>query len=319
MILNKESVTVWFEIIQAPIAKWIFEEPENLPIKQLKRLTNLYFTIDYFLKNNDDSWYLDITDSINQEFVLKPTIVGELGKKLVWDNHERSLLMSGTILKPEIIEKDLGLEVDYVEFDCPFPKENRHIYILPGAPGLNASTINDSIENLAETIQSIVDAYPNSKILINTHSYKNAQMLKEHIKSDRFKIHTEQGQRSDLLEEFKSTELPIVLLSPSFSRGIDLDGPEFDCIIILKIPFPYLGDKQVQQRRKLKDGNLWYQRETAAALMQASFRALRSESKKCDIWILDGNWKSVYALFPNWYKDSMEEYIDQNIEAYQPS
>jgi Rad3-related DNA helicase len=111
-----------------------------------------------------------------------------------------------------------------------------------------------------------------------------------------------------VLDKFLSIE-DAVLLAPSFERGIDL--PEEDCqvIIIAKVPYPYLGDKQISARMRTRGGQTWYAVQTIRSIAQMTGRGMRSAGDWCDTYVLDAQFRRIYKdhkrLFPKWWRESL--------------
>ena len=124
------------------------------------------------------------------------------------------------------------------------------------------------------------------------------------------------------LQQFEKTDKPMVLISPSMSEGVDLPYEKCQFQIIYKIPFPYLGDKQVNSRKK--HDPKWYAYKTIMTLIQAYGRGMRAEDDFCATYILDRNIKMLFnnplykALIPRSFKEAIaleEEWlITENFE-----
>ena len=115
--------------------------------------------------------------------------------------------------------------------------------------------------------------------------------------------------RADQLELFKKSGQPLVMLSPSFDRGVDLPDDECRCIIVCKVPYLNLGDKQVAARLKAPGGDQWYVFKALQTLMQMTGRGVRNKQDWCDTWILDQQFGALLArthqYIPQWWKDSI--------------
>ncbi len=103
------------------------------------------------------------------------------------------------------------------------------------------------------------------------------------------------------------TKEPTVLVSPGLKEGVDLKGKLSEFTIIIKLPYPFLGDKQVKSRMEKQP--LWYDWKTTLDLVQSYGRSIRSENDKADTYIFDKtfNWfvKKNSALIPDWFKSAI--------------
>jgi hypothetical protein len=87
------------------------------------------------------------------------------------------------------------------------------------------------------------------------------------------------------LEEFKKSESPMVLISPSMNEGVDLPGDLCRFQIIYKLPYPDLADKQIRLRANADED--WYNYKTSLALIQAYGRGMRHEDDYCTTYLID--------------------------------
>ena len=120
--------------------------------------------------------------------------------------------------------------------------------------------------------------------------------------------HTSQN-RERVLNHFEDSKDPLILVSPSMSEGVDLPYDKCRFQVIYKVPFPYLGDKQINLRRK-RDQR-WYAYKTVMTLMQAYGRGMRAEDDSCYTYILD---KDIEMLFKSpMYKSLVPEFFKEAI------
>lgn len=183
----------------------------------LKKLTSFISTVD-------ESWIYDIANqnSINPYHVFKPVwITSNMTNELLRKHGRKIILMSATFPDLGSISKTLGIpikEIDYMEVPSNFKIENRPIYLCPVAK-IDASSSEDAIETMINKVREIVDSHPTQKGLIHTSNYKLAHKIKEI--SPRMMIHNT-ANRLDVLEEFKDSDEPVILVSPSMERGVSL-------------------------------------------------------------------------------------------------
>lgn len=143
----------------------------------------------------------------------------------------------------------------------------------------------------------------------HTVSYKIRDFLVGRLDQKRILTHST-ADRAAKLEEFKRSEKPLVLISPSMDRGVDLPEEECRVVVIAKIPYPDLGDLQVSRRvHASKDGNNWYAHKTVSSIVQMSGRGVRSETDYAATYILDRQFERVYkehkGMFPQWFKEAV--------------
>ena len=162
---------------------------------------------------------------------------------------------------------------------------------------------------LAKALQGIMDKHPDEKMLVHTVSYKIRDFLVKKLASDRFITHAVKD-RATKLDFFKRSVKPLVLISPSMDRGVDLPEEECRVVVICKMPYPDLGDTQVNRRvHASADGNAWYAHKTVSSVIQMSGRAVRSETDQAATYILDRQFERLYnehrSLFPQWFREAV--------------
>ena len=218
--------------------------------------------------------------------------------------------MSATILSHTMFSKWLGLnpaEVYHIKVDSPFTKEKRPI-ILNLAGKMSANRIKNTAPKTIPILQEILKKHEGDKGLIHTHSYKCQQYITRNLPSSRLISHTSQN-REQILNFFEKDENPLVLVSPSMSEGVDLPYDKCRFQVIYKVPFPYLGDKQVNMR--MKRDKKWYAYKTVMTLMQAYGRGMRAEDDSCYTYIIDSDINMLFksplyrSLMPDFFKEAV--------------
>lgn len=122
----------------------------------------------------------------------------------------------------------------------------------------------------------------------------------------------ESGDREEALESFKASRRPLVMLSPSFDRGVDL--PEADncgAVMICKMPYLSLGDPQIKAKVDLPGGWTWYALKACQTLVQMTGRSVRSPRQRCDTYIYDAQFARLRSrmgeVLPAWWQAAIQE------------
>lgn len=279
------------------------DDPKDVRLKTtLNRLLAKLETVSL-----DDDWVYTGYDS--GYITFKPIKVDKAAPEVLWNLGKSWLLMSATIISAQQMAEDLGLddsEWALVEVGSTFAPENRPIYVEPVA-NMTAKTKETAWPAALKRIKEILD-WHDERILIHTVSYKLAQYIASGI-GERAITYRDSQERESALAEFRSS-LSGVLVAPSFERGIDLPYDECRVVIVAKVPFPYLGDKQISKRLYARGGKGWYAMSTVRALVQMTGRAMRHEDDKCEIYIIDSQfvssiWKKSKRLLPDWWKEAL--------------
>ena len=256
----------------------------------------------------DDNW---VFTGYDQGYItFKPIKVDDLAPQVLWPLGRQWLLMSATIISASQMAEDLGLSDDewaLVEVPSTFPPERRPIYVEPIAD-MTAKNAETAWPQMASRISQIV-SHHDERILVHTVSYKLAGFLADRL-GPRVITYRSAQQRETALESFRASSNGI-LIAPSFERGIDLPDEECRVVVVAKVPFPYLGDKQISKRLYSRGGRGWYAMQTVRSLVQMTGRAMRHELDECEIYLLDRQfissiWKKSRHLLPEWWRDALQ-------------
>lgn len=176
---------------------------------------------------------------------------------------------------------------------------------------MSRNTKEAEFPSLVTALDEILEQHAHEKGLVHCVSYSNvSQIMKLTKYPERMITHRELDRKSQLYH-FMGSSQPLVLLSPSMERGVDLPYDYCRFIIIAKVPFPYLGDPQVSARvyRGKSAGQAWYDATTARRIVQATGRGMRSADDTCVSYILDSAFGEFYqrnlGTFPRWWRDSL--------------
>lgn len=275
----------------------------------LDRLTASARTVVNAL-DSEHEWVRDNSEPL----LMRPTRVTQYGMDVLWRHGMRWLCMSATIISPDELVDSLGCDLPWevVRVPMTFPVENRRIHIAPVA-NMVAKEKEEAYPRMANAIRNVLDRHTGDSCLVHTVSYELANYLASHptiVGTGRpiVTYHNSAG-REMALSRFRS-ETGAILLAPSFDRGINLRDEECRVVIVAKIPFPNLGDRQISARLHQPGGQLWYTVQTIRSLVQMTGRAVRNESDWCATYILDRQftsniWKQR-SLLPKWWSEALD-------------
>ncbi|MBE6494741.1 MAG: ATP-dependent DNA helicase [Methanosphaera stadtmanae] len=259
------------------------------------------------IKNNPQDWVVSVEDDTVS---FKPLKVDKYAKDTLFQYADKVLFMSATILDKDLFCKWLGLdpkEVYYIKSDSPFKKEYRPIHMNLVGP-MSKRALWHTAPKTIPVLREILDKHKDEKGLIHTNSYQCQNYIMNHIVLQRLLSHTPKT-REQVLETFEKSKNPYVLVSPSMSEGVDLPYEKCQFQIIYKVPYPYLGDRQVNERKNIDPE--WYAYKTIMTLMQAYGRGMRAENDHCDTYILDKNIQTLLRnkmyrkLIPKFFKEAI--------------
>ena len=172
--------------------------------------------------------------------------------------------------------------------------------------------MQQELPKLTEEVARLVNMYPGENTLV--HAVSNN--IRDHLVNNlpwagvnpEIIMTHDKDNRAAQLELFKNMR-GCVMISPSFDRGVDLPNDECRSVIICKMPYMNLQDKQVKARMALPKGQRWYNLRAIQSVMQMTGRAVRSKDDYCDTWILDSQFDRLLArtrhLIPKWWLDAI--------------
>lgn len=254
-----------------------------------------------------------VRDNDAGPLVLKPVRVGHYGG-MVWGLADKWLCMSATIVSSEEMNESLGLNhlgLKTVTVDVPmmFPVENRPIMVAPVARMSHKDKEAEYPKMLAG-VKKVLEMHPDDRILVHTVSYDLAKYLMRYLRDPRCITYTSSFDKESALARYRKTERA-VLLAASMDRGVDLKDDDCRVVVVAKVPFPSLGDRQVGMRLRGTGGQEWYNVQTIRKLVQMTGRGVRSESDWCITYIFDSLflekvYKSAKHLLPEWWRDAIQ-------------
>lgn len=255
-----------------------------------------------------------VRDNDAGPLVMKPVRVDEYGGETLWQHADKWLCMSATIISPAEFSESLGIDKAGIEYEVVsvpmmFPVENRKIIVAPVANMVN-SLREQEWPKLLMGVRRVMEKHPDERILVHTVSYQLAAYLREGLSSNRVITYASGRERDMALMRYSRSRAG-VLLAPSMDRGVDLKDDLCRVVVVAKVPFPNLGDRQVSSRLRGPGGQAWYNVQTVRTLVQMTGRGVRSESDWCRTYILDSQflsntWKKCKGLLPGWWREAVE-------------
>ena len=268
--------------------------------------------VDEDISRGDSPW---VYDGTRERVSFKPSRVRSFGQDLLWKHADRWLLMSASIVSADEVLYGLGYDGarEVVRLGSSFPVRNRLVHVKPvGNMSRRAEGRDDG--TVMASVRRILFSHAQDRVLVHTVSYDRAdrivRVLRGLFPNRPIFAFTNANSRPHALANYKRTE-GSVLVGPALDRGVDLPDELCRVQIIVKVPFPNLGDKVVNARYHTREGRTWYTVETVRTLVQMTGRAVRSEEDYAETWILDKAFgEQLWArggreLFPQWWKDAV--------------
>jgi hypothetical protein len=228
-------------------------------------------------------------------------------------------MMSATILDSDTFSRGIGLEPDDVKVihvGSDFPLQNRPIYPLNVAH-LNYTELHkdDVKRTIARAIDRIMTQYKDHKGIIHTTSYEQLNFIRENISKEnkRRLLETDpELQRDEIIKEHIDATRPTVLISPSLHLGLDLKDDLSRFQVITKVPYPSLGDRWINEKRKCNEN--WYKWQTALKLVQGYGRSVRSKDDWATTYVLDSAFgpfvRKNQNILPHWFIQAIQPHLN---------
>ena len=269
----------------------------------------------------DDNWVLTGYDKKRGRgekagpLTFKPIRIMPSHSELLFKHSNRFLAMSATIISADELTDTLGWTDDHEVVSVPmtFPVARRRVYQIPVC-AVTHKLYKEAVPQLTAATATIVDTYPTVRTVVHTVSYRLAGDLHEGLKgddrvdADRLFQYRSAAERDAVIAAWLDCPSG-VLLGPSLGRGFDFAHDAARVNIITKIPYPYLGDKQVNARLYSPGGREWYIVQAVRSLVQATGRVVRADDDWGVTYVIDSEAMKIYnkhgTLFPQWWKDAV--------------
>ena len=308
------NLTNQYNKLMASIATMDADDPNaRKESMRAEFISTLISSTERLLEQHEQGVPVSVNNTQLGSITVKPLKAASYADEFVFDFGEQVLLMSATVLNIKQFCSDNGLDrkdVEYIEMPCLFPKENRPIYDVSGKVGkINYNTMATVKPKIKTFVQRILKQHKGERGIIHTQSYDLANYLLEELNDPR--LFVPKGINRDVeIQRFLADDeySDGVLLSPSLTEGIDLNGDLGKFCVICKAPFASLGDPFVKKRHEIDPQ--WYQIETLRKLIQSAGRVTRSETDKSVTYILDPAvsylLKNNVKYVPSWFYDAIK-------------
>jgi ATP-dependent DNA helicase DinG len=267
--------------------------------REIRRYKSLHQLLTSLRNLRDDlpngGWIYDYASDRQSDIAFKPIRVDKYGPSKLWAHGGTFLLMSATIISAGQMADDLGIngqgEWEVVDIPMGFPVENRRVSIVPVVE-MTKATEETGRPLMAQAVAGVLKLHEDERVLVHTVSYGLAQYISDHLRRNTTRpivTYVEGSGKDAALKKYLGTK-GAVMVAPSMDRGVDLPDEACRVQVIAKVPYPYLGDKQINARRHTRGGSTWYAVETVRTLVQMCGRGVRSETDHAETYVLDHSW-----------------------------
>ena len=283
-------------------------------LAQRDSLDSALARLSVFMEAEAEEWVTRYPDGPEAALELAPLSVRASAPALLWDAAEFVVLSSAYLGRREALAECFGLSEDNTRAFAsasPFPLDQRPIVYRP-VGALSKSTLPALEPALGRAVAGILTRHSSEKGLIHAPSYASARRLVRdlaaHAPAEFARlIFVESAEaKARALEHHRQSPRPTVLVSPSLREGIDLPDDFLRFQVVIKMPYPDLGDPWTAARQA-RDPR-WYALETAKALVQAYGRSCRHAEDHGVTYVLDGQFtrflQRYRPLLPAWFLDA---------------
>ena len=263
-----------------------------------------------------DTWQqseyiINKTVTYNKKYIqLIPKKIDGLAQHL-FKYADKVLLMSATFVDYKRYMRNIGVqEQDYKYIDLPSSFDPKSSPIIFGTFQLSKKNIDSYFPKVVRCVREILEHHKDEKGLIHTQSNALTLKLKDQLKNDRV-LYRVKGDKDniDILTEHSNRSDPTVLASPSLNFGVDLKDNAARFCIIIKCPWPDLGDVRIREMSK-KDYK-WYTNKMFTTFIQQCGRCTRSENDYSTTYIIDAG--GIRKLIPEYLNLLPKYFIERFI------
>lgn len=254
-------------------------------------------------------WRVAYDDTKGREKVTAFPIdkISLLLEEYLWQGVDKIVLSSGTINK--ITASMLGLTTySFTDYPSLFEVNRRKIYHVPTVK-VNHKITDSGIDALVSKMDRVISMFPNCKGIIQCGSFDRKDEVLRRSRYRDLMYHNTRFNLTSVLKEFKLSDTPAILVSPSVTKGYDFPYDLCRYQVILKVPFPNLLDIDTLLLQRIDGRFINY--ITMQNLQQMCGRGTRRPDDYCATFILD----DIVEWFVEHFKKTASHWF---LEAYMP-
>lgn len=244
---------------------------------------------------------------------VKPVYVDQFLNEFVWSRADKYILSTATLpfrSNPAKWLARLGLNPEdarVISKPMPFDAANRPVETVTEIARFSQERYRQHWDEIIEKVELIVHKHDGQNGLIHTSSYDMAEELYDRL--DTNAVLHESGSRDDeyYLQQWMTGDEQM-LISPALKQGVDLADEECRWQVLLKVPYPGLGDPRVKYLVDEENDWSWYNDKTVRQIIQSVDRGVRHEDDYCVYYVFDRCFEDIRsrASFPAWFEDATQ-------------
>jgi Rad3-related DNA helicase len=276
----------------------------------------LAFAVENMATQPEDWVYWQEMVDSEWQCTAKPLSAAPFMPNLIQEMGSTRIYMSAYPGPKDVFCRSLGLnmrDVAWLDLDSTFPVDNRLIHMTT-VGSMSRTYLEQTTPKLLKMCETILEAHPSEKGIIHCHSYVLGKRIYDYFRTtsmcNRVLFATKASERMASFNLHRMSPAPTVMLSPSIAEGFSFDDDLARFQIVAKVPYPYLGDRQVAAKMKLDQD--WYTLQTVMTVLQACGRIVRSDTDHGSTYILDSDFIRLFEdngkFFPKWFRDAFKFY-----------
>lgn len=257
-------------------------------------------------------WQEEVRDGL--DLTARPLEAAPFFKEMVGSGGTLRIYLSAYPGPRRPFCQELGLDpgtVAWISLGSSFPVENRPVF-LTTVGSLARARQKETLPAALRMLKRILDKHANERGIIHSHSYLLAEATAKSLEGTphaaRLLFPKKADDREAALTDHKKRP-DSILISPSIAEGFDFKDDLARFQVIIKCPYPSLGDKQVAA--KLARDQSWYEAETLKTILQACGRICRSETDHGSTYVLDEDaarlLRQHWDELPRWFTRAIVE------------
>jgi Rad3-related DNA helicase len=285
---------------------------------------NIFFNTHETYEQMNDQWLMHYNPDDNS-LQLSPMYGNFLFDYYIKPLADKFLFLSATLGTKSEFCKELGIPDDecmFIETDTPFPPEKSPVIVLPTLK-MGMKDLDNTLKTIPDVLERILDIHQGERGIIHCATYRLQEEIFKRLGPmyqqrlvcrDMDVIKHNQSGKAGFAKRLTNEELlklhandrvgGSVLLSPSMMEGVDLYDDLSKFQIILKMPWPSLGDPRIKRKSEINPD--WYTNKVWVHILQAAGRSTRHENDESVTYVLDASFPYFYSKWkhnlPNWFK-----------------
>jgi len=277
--------------------------------------------------HNDRPWVVNVDETKDRDgnktkkIQLKPVYVDRFLENYIWSRGSKRVISSATIPYRNDIETwcdRIGLPGDtsLISKTMPFDVDHRLIHTNTQVGSMSGDDEEKNWNDAMQMIREIHSHHEGENGLIHTASYKRAQEVQDSLGSDLVMVQPDDIDKELVIEQWNDSDQDI-LVSPSMNEGVDLHDSLCRWQVLLKCPYPYLGDSRVDYLVNENYDWEWYSETTALDIQQSVGRAVRGPEPEeaASFYVIDTKFGDIIfnrVDSPGWFTEAVTDDAPQH-------